>query len=148
MAGSAKISISAALVATHLSCRLKLSSCVVLVRELAVDVDHLRPSRDIKLVLRSACGALNDSHTCTPRHCHLDSILAADWAREDGGQFLLHDPDDTPTSTTHASLTERMGDPPLISTFHDSSTSGTSKRYQGRRMMVPGIRNCIPWKGS
>ena len=146
VAGSARISALAGLFATHLSRRLRLSSCVVLVRELTVDVDHLSASRDIELVLRSACGALNDGNTCTPGHCHLDSILTADWTREDGGQFLLHDPDDTPTSTTHASFTERMGDPPLISTFHDSSMARTSKRYQGRRMMMPEIRYCIPWK--
>lgn len=133
VAGSARISALAGLFATHLSCRLRLSSCVVLVCELAVDIDHLSASRDIELVLRSACGALNDGDTCAPRHSDLDGILAADWTREDGWEFLLHDPDDTPASTTHASLTGRMGDSPLISTFHDSLWRRTSNGYQRGR---------------
>lgn len=127
---TAKISILAGLVATHLSCRLWLSGRVVLVRELAVDVDHLRASRDIKFILRATRGALNDRDACTLGQCDLDGILTAHWTREDSGQFLLHDPDDATTSTTHAILTERMGDPPLISTFHASSTSRSSNHYQ------------------
>jgi hypothetical protein len=40
-----------------------------------------------------------------------------------------------------------MGDSPLISTFHDSLWRRTSNGYQ-RETMIPGIRNCIPQKGS
>jgi len=135
---------TSALLATHLGCRLRLSCCVVLVRELAVNINHLRASRDIELVLRSACGALNRSDTWTLGQGDLDGILTADRASEDCRQLLLHNPDDTPTSTTHANPTKRMGDPPLISTFHVSFAGESSKGYQDPMTRVPGIRNRIP----
>lgn len=148
VAGPAYVSTLARLLTTHLGCRLKLSCRVVLVRELAVNINHLRPSRHIELVLRSTCGALNDGHAWTLGQCDFDGILTADRAGKDCRQLLLHNPDDTPTSTTHADSTERMGDPPLISTFHVSFASESSKGYQEPRMRMPGIRNCIPQKGS
>ena len=147
-AGPANGSTLAGLLATHLGRGLRLSGRVILVGELTVDINHLRASRDIELVFRSTCGALNDSHACTFRQCDFHSILTADWAGEDRGEFLLHDPDDAPTSTTHANSTERMGDLPLISTFHVSFANRWSKGYQRQRMTLSGIRNCIPCKGS
>ncbi len=146
--GPANVSTLAGLLATHLSRGLRLSGCVIFVRELAVDVNHLRASRDIELVFRSTCGALNDSHACTLGQCDFHSIFTAGWAGEDRGEFLLHDPDDAPTSTTHANSTERMGDLPLISTFHVSFANPWRKGYQRQRTNLPGIRNCIPCKGS
>jgi len=145
--GLANVSTLAGLLATHLGRGLRLSGRVVFVRELTVDVNHLRASRDIELIFRSTCGALNDSHACTLGQCDFHSILTADWAGEDRGKFLLHDPDDTPTSTTHADSTQRMGDPPLISTFHVSFANPSSKGYQ-RLTHFLGIRNCIPCEGS
>ena len=131
-----------------MGCGLRLSGCVVFVRELAVNVNHLCASKDIELLLGSTCSTLNDSHACTLWQCDLDSILTANWAGEDRGEFFLHDPDDTSTSTTHANPAARMGDLPLISTFHASFAKRSSKGYQGQRTNVPGIRNCIPYKGS
>ena len=147
-AGPANVSTLAGLLATHLGRGLRLSGRVIFVRELAVDINHLCASRDIELVFRSTCGALNDSHACTLGQCDFHRILTADWAGEDGGEFLLHDPDDTPTATTHANPAERMGDLPLISTFHVSFTNPSSKSYQRHRTILSGIRNCIPCKGS
>ena len=103
-----------------MGCGLRISGRVVFVRKLAVNVNHLCTSRDIELLLRSTCSTLNDSHACTLGQYDLDSILTADRAGEDRGEFFLHDPDDAPTSTTHANPAARMGDLPLISTFHAS----------------------------
>jgi len=132
-AGSGKVSTLAGLLATHLSRRLRLSGCIVFVRELAVNINHLCASRDSELVFRSTCRALNDSCAWTLGQCDLDSILTADRAGEDCGQLLLHNPDDTSASTTHANPAKRMGDQPLISTFHASFANLASNGYQQLR---------------
>jgi hypothetical protein len=130
--GHPNVSALAGLAATHLGCGLRLSGCVVFVRELAVNVNHLCTSRDIELIFRSTCGTLNDSDACTLGQRDLDSILTADRAGEDRGEFFLHDPDDTPTSTTHANPAARMGDLPLISTFHASLRNGRARVIKAR----------------
>jgi hypothetical protein len=105
------------LAGTQLTCRLGLPARVELVCEPAIDIDHLSAARNIELVLGSTRGALDEGHACTLRQCDLHGLLTADGTGEDRGQFLLHDSDDAATSTTHAVLTRRMGDTPLISTF-------------------------------
>jgi len=141
----ANISTLANLVAGQLRCGLRLSGSIILVCEPAINVNHLCTSRNIELVLCSTRRTLNHSYAWTLGQRDLHSILTADWAGEDRGKFLLHDPDDTPTSTTHANPVEPMGDLRLISTFHVRFGKPFSKYYQA---YLDVIRNCIPWKGS
>ena len=104
---------STALLGRRLGGRLGASS-VVLVRKLAVYVDHMCTTRDVKLIFCSACSTPNCSYASTFGHCHFDSFLTAVGASECRRQFLLDNSDDTPTSATHGTSLQAWESAPLF----------------------------------
>jgi len=115
-----------------------------LVREPAININHLSTASNIKLIFGSTRSALNHSNARTFGQCDLHGVLVADWTSEHCREVLLDYPDDTPTTTTHTVLTARMGDATLISIFHVDLLWHAGNYYQGDGMTFLGIQNCIP----